>query len=69
MHRRGVRDNHITVFECTAPSVGTTADLNIEPNLIPPTPSGELSPYVRFVLHDDFVDVCRPMEEGEFHGS
>jgi hypothetical protein len=64
-----VGDNHISVFECTAPSVDTIADFNIEPNLLPPSPSGELTPYVRFVLHDDVVDVCRPKEEGEFYGS
>lgn len=64
-----VVENHISVFECTAPSVDTIADYNIEPNLIPPAPSGELTPYVRFVLHDDVVDVYRPKEEGEFYGS
>ena len=64
-----VGDNHISVFECTAPSVDTIADYNIEPNLIPPSPSGELTPYVRFVLHDEVVDVYRPNEEGEFYGS
>ncbi|WP_426324035.1 LamG-like jellyroll fold domain-containing protein [Microbacterium sp. E-13] len=64
-----VIENHISVFECTAPSTDTIADYNIEPNLIPPAPSGELSPYVRFVLHDDVVDVYRPIEEGEFYGS
>ena len=64
-----VWQDHISVFECTAPSVDTIADYNIEPNLIPPGPSGELTPYVRFVLHDDVVDVYRPKEEGEFYGS
>ena len=64
-----VVENHISVFECTAPSVDTIADYNIEPNLIPPAPSGELTPYVRFVLHDEVVDVYRPKEEGEFYGS
>jgi hypothetical protein len=64
-----LHENHISVFECTAPSVDTIADYNIEPNLIPPAPSGELTPYVRFVLHDDVVDVYRPKEEGEFYGS
>lgn len=64
-----VIENHISVFECTAPSVDTIADFNIDPNLIPPAPSGELTPYVRFVLHDEVVDVYRPAEEGEFYGS
>lgn len=64
-----VGGNHISVFECTAPTVDTIADFNIEPALIPPAPSGELSPYVRFVLHDDVVDVYRPNEPGEFYGS
>ncbi|WP_243076694.1 hypothetical protein [Microbacterium sp. SS28] len=63
-----VIEDHISVFECTAPSVDTIADFNIEPNLLPPTPSGQLSPYVRFVLHDDVVDVYRLMG-GEFYGS
>ena len=57
-----VIENHISVFECTAPSVDTIADYNIDPNMLPPSPSGELSPYVRFVLHDDVVDVYRPKE-------
>ncbi|WP_163633315.1 hypothetical protein [Microbacterium sp. B35-04] len=64
-----VVENHISVFECTAPSVDTIADYNIEPNELPPAPSGELSPYVRFILHDGVVDVYRPKEEGEFYGS
>ena len=64
-----VIENHISVFECTAPSVDTIADYNIEPNQLPPAPSGELTPYVRFVLHDEVVDVYRPKEEGEFYGS
>ncbi|MFC5931149.1 hypothetical protein D6T64_13485 [Cryobacterium melibiosiphilum] len=64
-----VLENHISVFECTAPSVDTIADYNIEPNQIPPAPSGESTPYVRFVLHDEVVDVYRPTEEGEFYGS
>ena len=64
-----VVENHISVFECTAPSVDTIADYNIDPNMIPPAPSGELTPYVRFVLRDDVVDVYRPKEEGEFYGS
>ncbi len=64
-----VGDNHISVFECTAPSVDTIADFNIDSDQLPPTPSGELSPYVRFILHDEVVDVYRPKEEGEFYGS
>jgi hypothetical protein len=64
-----VVQNHISVFECTAPSVDTIADYNIDADMIPPEPSGELSPYVRFVLHDDVVDVYRPGHEGEFYGS
>lgn len=64
-----VVENHISVFECTAPSVDTIADYNIDPNLIPPAPSGEPTPYVRFVLHDEVIDVYRPTEEGEYYGS
>ena len=63
-----VGDNHISVFECTAPSVDTIADFNIDSDQLPPTPSGELSPCVRFILHDEVVDVYRPKEEGEFYG-
>jgi len=63
-----VIENHVSVFECTAPSVDTIADFNIDTNLVPPAPSGE-TPYIRFVLHDEVVDVYRPKEEGEFYGS
>ncbi|MGC5171212.1 hypothetical protein ACLQ2Q_11230 [Microbacterium sp. DT81.1] len=63
-----VRGNHISVFECTAPSVDTIADYNLNLDELPPAPSGELSPYVRFVLHDDVVDVYRPTTGGEFYG-
>ena len=61
-----LRENHISVFECTAPSVDTIADYNMDE--LPPAPSGELTPHVRFVLHDDFVDVYRPTTGGEFYG-
>ena len=64
-----VGEDHISVFECTAPAVDTIADFNIDPGLIPPAPSGELTPYIRFVLHDEVVDVYRPDHEGEFYGS
>jgi hypothetical protein len=64
-----VRETHISVFECTAPSVDTIADYNLDLDQLPPTPSGELTPYVRFVLHDEVVDVYRPKEPGEFYGS
>jgi hypothetical protein len=63
-----VVEAHISVFECTAPSVDTIARYNIDPDLVPPTRSGELTPYVRFVLHDEVVDVYRPITEGEFYG-
>ncbi|WP_171013173.1 LamG-like jellyroll fold domain-containing protein [Microbacterium sp. 2FI] len=64
-----LHEKHISVFECTAPSVDTIADIDMDPNELPPAPWGELSPYVRFVLHDDVVDVYRPKERGEFYGS
>ena len=64
-----VIENHISVFECTAPSVDTIADIDIDPNMIPPAPSGEPTPYIRFILHDEVVDVYRPTEKGEFYGS
>jgi hypothetical protein len=63
-----VRGTHISVFECTAPSVDTIADYNLDAEQFPPTPSGELTPYVRFVLHDEVVDVYRPTTGGEFYG-
>lgn len=62
-----VVEEHISVFECTAPSVDTIARFNIDPDLVPPGPSGELTPYIRFVLHDEVVDVYRPSTEGEFY--
>jgi len=64
-----VLENHISVFECTAPSVDTIADMDIDPDMIPPAPSGELTPYIRFILRDEVVDVYRPTEKGEFYGS
>jgi len=64
-----LHENHISVFECTAPSVDTIADIDMDANQLPPAPSGELSPYVRFVLHDEVVDVYRPKVRGEFYGS
>jgi hypothetical protein len=63
-----VGDNHISVFECTAPSVDTIADYILGPNMLPIPPSGELTEYVRFILHDDVVDVYRPTSGGEFYG-
>lgn len=64
-----LHEKHISVFECTAPSVDTIADIDMDLDELPPAPWGELSPYVRFVLHDDVVDVYRPKEAGEFYGS
>ncbi|MFE5409978.1 hypothetical protein [Microbacterium sp. NPDC056569] len=63
-----VGDNHISVFECTAPSVDTIADYILGPNLLPIPPSGELTENVRFILHDGVVDVYRPTTRGEFYG-
>jgi hypothetical protein len=63
-----VRETHISVFECTAPSVDTIADYMLGPNMLPIPPSGELTEYVRFILHDGVVDVYRPTTGGKFYG-
>jgi hypothetical protein len=55
------------VFGCTAPTFDTVADIDIDPNLVPPAPSGEPTSNVRFFLHDDVVDVyLAPNPEGGF---
>ncbi len=63
----GVGDNHISVFRCTAPSVDTIADFNIDPSVVPRAPSGEPTENIRFVLHDEVVDVYLPHPEGGFY--
>lgn len=47
-------------FECTATTIDTIIDIDIEPGNVPPAPSGEPASNVRFVLHDDVVDVYLP---------
>jgi hypothetical protein len=63
-----VRENHISVFECTAPSADTIADYDIEPDMLPIPPSGQVTPYVRFILHDGVIDVYRSTTRGRFFG-
>lgn len=56
-------------FNCTAPTIDTIADIDIDPNQVPPTPSGEpASSNIRFVLHDGVVDVYLvPHPDGGFY--
>ncbi|MCR2784009.1 MULTISPECIES: hypothetical protein [unclassified Microbacterium] len=62
-----VVENRISVFNCAAPTLDTIADFDIDPNLVPPAPSGEPAANVRFVLHDEIVDVyLAPNPEGGF---
>jgi hypothetical protein len=42
---------------CTAPTIDTIADIDIDPDTVPPAPSGEPASNIRFVLHDRVVDV------------
>ncbi|MET4639488.1 hypothetical protein [Mycetocola sp. 2940] len=63
-----VRENHISVFECTTPPAETIADYSLGPNELPLPPYGELTDSVRFILHDGVVDVYRPTTGGEFYG-
>lgn len=44
-------------FNCTAPTIDTIADIDIDSNMVPPAPSGEPTWNIRFVLHDGVVDV------------
>jgi hypothetical protein len=63
-----VIENHISVLNCTAPTLDTIADFNIDPQLVPPAPSGEPTSTIRFVSHDDVVDVyLAPNPEGGFY--
>jgi hypothetical protein len=55
-------------FFCTATTIDTIADIDIDPNLVPPTPSGEPASNIRFVLHDGVVDVyLAPHPDGGFY--
>lgn len=63
-----VVESHISVFDCAAPSLDTIADFDIDPSRVPRAPSGELTANVRFVLHDDVVDVyLAPNPEGGYY--
>ena len=56
------------MFSCTAPTFETIVDIDINPRLVPPSPSGELASNVRFVLHDEVVDVfLAPNPDGGFY--
>ncbi len=52
-----VAEGRVSVLNCTAPTIDTIADFNIGSHLVPRAPSGEPASHVRFVLHDDVVDV------------
>jgi hypothetical protein len=55
-------------FNCTAPTIDTIADIDIDPSEVPPTPSGEPASNIRFVLHDGVVDVYLvPHPDGGFY--
>jgi hypothetical protein len=63
-----VAENHISVFNCAAPSLDTIADFDSDPARVPRAPSGEPAASIRFVLHDDVVDVyLAPNPEGGFY--
>jgi hypothetical protein len=56
------------VLNCSAPTLDTIADFNIDHRLVPPAPSGEPAPTIRFVSHEDVVDMClAPNPEGGFY--
>jgi len=60
-----VAGDHVSVFHCTEPTFDTIADFDIEPNLVPPGPSGEPAGDLRFILHDKVVHVyLAPDREG-----
>ncbi len=55
-------------FNCTSPTLDTVADIDIDPDMVPPAPSGEPASNIRFVLHDGVVDVyLAPKPEGGFY--
>ncbi len=64
-----VSENRVSVFRCSAPTIDTIADFpSIDPDVVPAAPSGEPTSYLRFVLHDDVVDVyLAPNPEGGYY--
>lgn len=63
-----VAEGRVSLFRCSAPTLDTIADFDIEPALVPPAPSGEPAGNVRFVLHDDVVDVyLAPNPDGGYY--
>ncbi|WP_341996871.1 hypothetical protein MRBLWH7_003533 [Microbacterium sp. LWH7-1.2] len=64
-----VSEDRVSVFRCSAPTIDTIADFpSIDPRVVPPAPSGEPTSYLRFVLHDDVVDVyLAPDPDGGYY--
>ena len=63
-----VAEDRVSMFRCSAPTLDTIADFDIEPSLVPPAPSGEPAANIRFVLHDDVVNVyLAPNPEGGYY--
>ncbi|WP_104165287.1 hypothetical protein [Cryobacterium sp. N22] len=63
-----VVEDHTWMFRCTPPTFDTIAEIDIDPVLVPPAPTGEPAANVQFVLHDDVVDVyLAPNPEGGFY--
>jgi hypothetical protein len=63
-----VIENRMSVLNCSAPALDTIADFNFDHRLVPAAPSGEPASTIRFVSHDDVVDMClAPNPEGGFY--
>jgi len=61
-------EGRVSVYHCTPPTIDTIADFNIDPNLVPLSPSGEPNGDIRFILHDGVVDVyLSPEREAEYY--
>jgi hypothetical protein len=55
------------VFRCTPPTMDTITEIDIESQRVPAAPSGEPTSNIRFVLHDEVVDVyLAPNPEGGY---
>jgi len=62
-----VAEDRIIMVRCSAPTLDPVADLDLPSNMFPPAPSGEPTGNVRFVLHDDVIDVyLAPNPEGGY---
>lgn len=63
-----VAEGRVSLFRCSAPTFDTIADFDIEPSLVPRAPNGEPAANIRFVLHDDVVDVyLAPNPDGGYY--